>query len=182
MSDSDKQGQHSPKSTSYAAGPLVVSSANPRYFTVASDLDRKAIYLTGSHIWHNFHDGMGPGADCDEVSDPLDYDAYLEFLKEHGHNFIRLWRWEQFRSQAAGGSYHLCMSPQPWPRTGPGEAKDGKPKFNLDVFNESYFERLRERVIAAGDEASTLGSCSSTAGLSTSAPRQIMSKVTRSTL
>ena len=31
--------------------------------------------------------------------------------REHGHNFIRLWRWEQFRSQAAGGNYHLCMTP-----------------------------------------------------------------------
>ena len=36
---------------------------NPRYFTVASGDGRRAVYLTGSHIWNNFHDGMGPGAD-----------------------------------------------------------------------------------------------------------------------
>jgi hypothetical protein len=41
------------------------------------------------------------------------------------------------------------MTPQPWPRTGAGTAKDGKPKFDLEVFNESYVDRLRERVIAA---------------------------------
>src|SRR3990172_11695800 len=84
-----------------AAGPLVVSEANPRYFTVASGnaADRKVVYLTGSHIWNNFHDGMGPGSDCAETPEQLDYDAYLEFLKDHGHNFIRLWRWEQFKSQ-----------------------------------------------------------------------------------
>ena len=152
MSDYDEQAQHSPKSTSYAAGPLVVSKSNPRYFTVASDPDRKAIYLTGSHIWHNFHDGMGPGSECTETSEQLDYDAYLKFLKEHGHNFIRLWRWEQFKSQAAGGGFHLCMTPQPWARTGEGTAKDSKPKFDLDSFNQAYFDRLRERVIAAGNE------------------------------
>jgi len=135
-----------------AAGPLTVSEANPRYFTIASGnaADRKAVYLTGSHIWNNFHDGMGPGSDCAETPEQLDYDAYLEFLKDHGHNFIRLWRWEQFKSQAAGGSYHLCMTPQPWPRSGPGTATDGKPKFDLSKFDKAYFDRLRDRVIAAG--------------------------------
>jgi hypothetical protein len=136
-----------------APGPLVVSEINPRYFTVRSDgTEQKAIYLTGSHIWNNFHDGMGPGSDCAETSEELDYEAYLSFLKDHGHNFIRLWRWEQFKSQAAGGSFHLCMSPQPWPRTGPGTAKDGKPKFDLDLFDQAYFDRLRERVVAAGNQ------------------------------
>src|SRR5919198_4048028 len=110
-----------------AAGPLVVSKANPRYFTLVSGkaADQKAIYLTGSHIWNNFHDGMGPGSDCAEVSEVVDFDAYLRFLKEHGHNFIRLWRWEQFKSQAAGGAFHLCMTPQPWPRTSAQTAIDG---------------------------------------------------------
>ena len=90
--------------TGPTAGPLVVSVANPRYFTVASGgtPDRHAVYLTGSHIWNNFHDGMGPGSDCADILEQPDYNAYLEFLKEHGHNFIRLWRWEQFKSQAAG--------------------------------------------------------------------------------
>ncbi len=139
------------------AGPLVVSKTNPRYFTTASDPEVRAIYLTGSHIWNNFHDGMGPGTDCADTVEELDYDEYLKFLKDHGHNFIRLWRWEQFRSQAAGGNFHLCMTPQPWLRTGPGEAKDGKPKFNLEEFNPSYFDRLRERVVAAGNQGIYVG-------------------------
>jgi hypothetical protein len=131
-----------------AAGPLTVSAANPRYFTAAAG--DKAVYLTGSHIWNNLHDGMGPGQACAEASERFDYDAYLDFLAERGHNFIRLWRWEQFKSQAAGGDFHLCMTPQPWPRTGPGAAKDGKPRFDLDRFDEAFFERLRDRVVAAG--------------------------------
>jgi hypothetical protein len=133
-----------------APGPLVVSAANPRYFTVASD-ERKAVYLTGSHIWNNFHDGMGPGPACADTPERLDFGEYLGFLAERGHNFIRLWRWEHVRSQAAGGEFHLCMTPQPWARTGPGVAKDGKPKFDLTDFNEAFFERLRERVAAAGE-------------------------------
>jgi hypothetical protein len=144
----DRQNQK----TGMAMGPLVVSQINPRYFTVASKPGQRAIYLTGSHIWNNFQDGMGPGPDCADPSEQFDFDAYLKFLKEHGHNFIRLWRWEQFKSQAAGGGYHLCMAPQPWLRTGPEVAMDGKPKFNLDVFNQGYFDRLRERVIAAGNQ------------------------------
>ena len=137
---------------SAAPGTLVVLKENPRYFTVASGdaADRRAVYLTGSHIWNNLHDGMGPGSDCTDTPEPSDYDAYLAFLTERGHNLIRLWRWEQFKSQAAGGTYHLCMSPQPWPRTGPGTAKDGRPKFDLSRFDQAYFDRLRERVIAAG--------------------------------
>jgi hypothetical protein len=44
-------------------GPLVVSEANPRYFTITSD-ERKAVYLTGSHVWNNLHDGMGTTSSC----------------------------------------------------------------------------------------------------------------------
>jgi hypothetical protein len=137
-----------------AAGPVVVSEANPRYFTIgsANDAGERVVYLTGSHIWNNFHDGLGPGAECAETPEQNNYDAYLAFLKDHGHNFIRLWRWEQFKSQAAGGTFHLCMTPQPWPRTGAGTATDGKPKFDLSTFNQAYFDRLRDRVVAAGNK------------------------------
>ncbi len=100
---------------------------------------------------------MGPGREGPGEPEKLDYDAYLEFLRERGHNFIRLWRWEQFRSQAAGGDYHLNMTPQPWPRTGPGVANDGKPRFDLDRLDDTYFQRLRERVVAAGDAGIYVG-------------------------
>ena len=133
-----------------AQGPLAVSAMNPRYFSVGPN-GREAVYLTGSHVWNNLHDGMGPGAECANAPEPLDFDAYLDFLEEHGHTFIRLWRWEHCRSQAAGGNFHLCMTPQPWARTGPGEAKDGEPKYDLERFDDAFFERLRDRVVRAGE-------------------------------
>jgi collagenase-like protein with putative collagen-binding domain len=39
----------------------------------------------------------------------------------------------------------------PYQRTGPGSAEDGKPRFNLELFDETYFERLRSRVVRAGE-------------------------------
>ena len=139
-----------PAERAAAPGPLVVSRTNPRYFTVAGD-ETRAVYLSGSHIWNNLHDGMGPGPECAQLPEELDFEAYLDFLADRGHNFIRLWRWEQVRSLAAGDDFHLCMTPQPWARTGPGNAIDGGPRFDLERFDDAFFERLRERTIAAGD-------------------------------
>jgi len=137
--------------TKSAAGPLAVSTRNPRYFTPTSGAEAgRAVYLTGSHIWNNLHDGMGPGAEGPAEPERFDWDGYLRFLTERGHNFIRLWRWEQVRSQAAGGSYHLNMAPQPWARPGPDLAKDGKPRFDLEQFDPVFFDRLRARVEQAG--------------------------------
>jgi Family of unknown function (DUF6298) len=135
-----------------AHGPLAVSKTNPRYFTVVGNTaDRRVVYLTGSHVWNNFQDGLGPDAStCGEEAN--EFSAYLQFLKDHRHNFIRLWRWEHFASATAAADFHLCMSPQPWPRTGPGTASDGKPRFDLSRFDPAYFGRLRDRVIAAGNQ------------------------------
>jgi hypothetical protein len=141
------------------AGTLVVSKTNPRYFTVASGdpSGRKVVYLTGSHLNNNAQDGLGLGAECGEPPEVFDYAAYLTFLTERGHNFIRLWRWEHVTSRLPGGVAHLCMSVQPWPRTGAGTARDGQPRFDLSRFDDAYFTRLRDRVVAAGDAGIYVG-------------------------
>lgn len=125
-----------------AAGPLRVCRDNPRYFTDGSG---KAIYLTGAHTWSNLKD-MGP-------TDPppeFDYQGYLDFLVQRHHNFVRLWTWELSRYGDGQSEQPLYAAPFPWPRTGPGEALDGKPRFDLSRFEQSYFDRLRARVAAAG--------------------------------
>ena len=113
MSEKHLSSQASPFSE-YAPGPLVICATNPRYFSIASGSpdEQQAVYLTGSHIWNNFHDGLGPGPACSQEPEQNNYGAYLAFLKQHGHNFIRLWRWENFTSQSVGSGFHLCMTPQ----------------------------------------------------------------------
>jgi hypothetical protein len=122
-------------------GPLRVHPSNPRYFT---DDRGEAIYLTGSHTWNNFKD--------DGKTDPpasFDYAGYLDFLQARKHNFIRIWTLELSKYTYSGTFRYT--DPFPWLRTGPGDALDGKPKFDLDQFDPVYFDRLRSRVIAAGD-------------------------------
>jgi hypothetical protein len=125
-----------------ATGPLRVDPANPRYFTDGSG---RAIYLTGSHTWVNFQD-IG-------YSDPppvFDYTAFLDFLETNHHNFFHLWTWEQAKWMPAMTD-DIWFNPTPYQRTGPGTALDGKPRFDLDTFNQAYFDRMRSRIIEAGN-------------------------------
>ncbi|MFC1717240.1 DUF6298 domain-containing protein [Candidatus Poribacteria bacterium] len=130
-------------------GQLRVHPTNPRYFT---DDSGDVIYLTGSHMWNNLVD-MGKG----DPPEPLDFPGYLDFLQKYGHNFIRLWAWDSVildtRASGAdlGKDFVHNVAPQPWARTGQGNALDSKPKFDLTKLNPDYFGRLRERVMAAGE-------------------------------
>jgi hypothetical protein len=122
-------------------GPLRVLASNPRYFTDGSG---KAILLAGSHTWFTNQD-IG-------LSDPpptFDYNAFLNFEQAHGHNFFRTFVWEQ--SWKTWLDYDGRVLPNIYERTGPGTALDGHPKFNLNQFNQAYFDRIRSRVVQAGD-------------------------------
>ena len=122
------------------SGPLRVSSRNRRYFENAAG---QIVYLTGSHTWSSLQDNG--------TSDPpaaFDYNAYLDFLIARGHNFLRLWTWEQAK-WTAEIDVPYWFSPGPYERPGPGTALDGKPKFDLNQFNQAYFDRVRSKVQAA---------------------------------
>ncbi|HLB48771.1 MAG TPA: DUF6298 domain-containing protein, partial [Anaerolineales bacterium] len=137
-----------------AAGPLRVHPSNPRYFTDGTknaDGSLKAVYLTGSHTWANLID-RGP-------SDPppvFDFDGYLDLLEKHHHNFIRLWG-RQVSWYHDYGEGELHAAPLAWSRTGPGNALDGKAKFDLTKLNQAYFDSLRARVTAARDRGIYVG-------------------------
>lgn len=125
---------------------LQVLKSNPRYFT---DGTGKAIYLAGSHTWTNFRDFSVN----DNKLVPFDYTCFLDFLKRYNFNFIRLWTWELPRSSMHGECYPEVIwrrSPFAWQRTGPGNANDGRPRFDFTKFDQSYFDRMRSRVIEAG--------------------------------
>jgi len=124
-----------------ATGPLRVCEDNPRYFT---DGRGRAIYLTGSHTWANRQERAYP------QTPEFDYDAWLDFMEQHNHNFMRLWAWEhtawmQFTDRK------IVYRPNRYERTGPGKALDGGLKLDVTRLNDEYFERLRSRVMAARD-------------------------------
>jgi hypothetical protein len=70
-------------------------------------------------------------------------------MHAHNHNFMRLWMFEQ-PERACWTNERIFFAPLPWARTGPGLANDGLPKFDLTAWNEAYFQRMRERIIQAG--------------------------------
>jgi hypothetical protein len=115
------------------AEPLRVHETNPRYFT---DDTGKAIYLTGSHIWSTIHSWPWDHPNWNPSMNDKEFDAYLRWLKSHGHNFTRLWtNWS-----------YVGLAPYPWSRTGTGKAVDGGTKFNMLDFNPDYFALLRKRI------------------------------------
>jgi hypothetical protein len=121
-------------------GPLKVHPDNPRYFT---DNSGRAIYLTGSHTWQNLMDFLAKGDTA------FNYPEYLDMMQKNGHNFMRMWTWEQTR-MGAWTADTIYASPPPFVRTGPGMALDGKPRFDLTKYNPEYFDRLRRRIEEAG--------------------------------
>jgi len=128
--------------TGVSNGPLNIDPDNPRYFTDGSG---NAVLLTGSHTWSNLQDNGG------SYPPPVfDYTAYLDFLEENNHNFFRLWTWEQARWTSETTDDNYWFYPMtPFQRTGPGAALDGKAKFNLNKFDQTYFDRMRQRIIEA---------------------------------
>jgi hypothetical protein len=130
----------------FASGPISVPLAalptNPNYFTDGSG---KAVYLTGSHTWNTVQDWGTDG-----VVEPLDFTAFVNMLVAHHHNFTLLWTTElpAFHGlpTTASSPPDFIVTPFPWQRTGPGNASDGKPRFDLTKFNQAFFDRLRDRV------------------------------------
>jgi hypothetical protein len=59
------------------------ASKNPNYFEDASG---NPLILCGSHTWNTLQDWGTNGS-----PQPVDLDAYVGFLKAHGHNFTLLW-------------------------------------------------------------------------------------------
>ena len=130
--------QNAPRCIVHRVDLGIVHPDNPRYFTDGSG---KAIYMTGSHTWSNLID-----EDNNYPPDQwFDFNGYLDFMEDRNHNFIRMWTWELFKY------WTRYVEPNIWQRTGPGNALDGNPKFDLTKFNQDYFNRMRSRVIAAGD-------------------------------
>lgn len=124
-------------------GPLT-ASRNPHYF---KDADGVVLILNGSQTWNTLQDWGSNGS-----LQTLDFNAFVNFLTAHEHNFTLLWRTELPRFCGFPATQTsppvLTVGPHPWLRTGPGKAADGGPKFDLKKFDQGFFDRLRNRTQA----------------------------------
>lgn len=123
-------------------GPLRAHSTNPRYFT---DDDGLPIILCGSNTFLVQQDSSTDGT--------FDFTDWIDLMVAAGHNHLRYWNLDRslinlsLTSAGAG-----LLTPMPWERTGPGDAGDGGGlKFDLSSFDQDYFDRMRARVIEAGN-------------------------------
>jgi hypothetical protein len=134
------------------AGPLVTSDS-PNYF---KDANGSALILNGSQTWNTLQDWGTNGS-----LQTLDFNAFVNFLVAHGHNFTLLWRTEMPKfcglPTTATAPPDFWVGPHPWRRTGPGNATDGGLKFDLTKFDLSYFDRLRKRTQALNDAGIYVG-------------------------
>src|SRR5512141_911930 len=67
------------------AGPLTAST-NPQYF---KDANGTVLILNGSQTWNTLQDWGSNGS-----LQTLDFNAFVNFLTAHGHNFTLLWTTE----------------------------------------------------------------------------------------
>jgi len=145
-------GSHLCEATSQATpsivAPLQVLKSNPRFLTDGSG---KAIYMAGVNGWQTFED-FSP------INPPPAYDwtADLDEATANGYNFIRLWTVEQEAwgdNSIPPGALGLHGWPLPWTRVGtrslsdPGVMLVGV--YDLNSFNQAFFDRLRTRVQSA---------------------------------
>lgn len=126
--------------TLHASMLLHVSSANPRYF---ADGSGNIVYLNAhSGCSFTYQDGWGitswPSPDQ---------------LVTNNENLCRNWVWHNSRWEDITFGNHAeangLIGPLPFKRTGPGSALDGQPKFDLNQYDQTFFDGLRTGLIAA---------------------------------
>jgi hypothetical protein len=128
---------------SLAADVLRLHPNNPCYF---ADGSGKAIYLGGHQM---FVDLQGNSFNKEFIRNKerlLDWNGYVGFLKAYNFNYLRNWVIWSTGSGAMAPVNNAIAFPMPYKRVkGYGKAKDGKDKFDLDQFDETFFRRMRKR-------------------------------------
>ena len=121
-----------------AADAIKVHPENPRYFLFRG---KPLVLLTASEHYGSV------------MNRPFDFEKYLDDAAAHKLTLTRTFL--LFRElQSARNPSSPCKpdSPDyiaPFPRTGPGNALDGEPIYDLDQWNPEYFDRLHRFLEAA---------------------------------
>jgi Putative collagen-binding domain of a collagenase len=124
--------------------PLQVLASNTHWFK--NPVTGQAVFLAGSQTWDTIQD-------TDETTSPasFDFNAYVSFLNSHGHNCTILWHKDlpaYFAWGGDGGGHTWYMRPMPWVRSTTSGASDGFNKWDLNTFDQTFFDRVRARIIS----------------------------------
>ena len=125
------------------ADVLSVHPNNPRFF---ADRSGKAIYLAGHQIFVDLQDNSFNKTFIRNKERTLNWNQYVDFLKHYNFNYLRNWVIWSTGSGSMAPVNHAISFPMPYKRVkGHGKAKDGKDKFDLNQFDEVFFQRMRKR-------------------------------------
>jgi Family of unknown function (DUF6298) len=140
------------KETGYDDGTwtLAPNAAN-NYFQKP---DGTVLYFTGSHTWTSGMDVLygepaispPPGSPYPPVA--FDFTTFLNWMASQHYNFMRFWLVNQTFTDV-DGTWSWTAYPVPYARPGPGNAADKLPKYDLNTWNQPYFDRIRARCQAA---------------------------------
>ncbi|OJW21485.1 MAG: hypothetical protein BGO49_13525 [Planctomycetales bacterium 71-10] len=120
--------------------PISVHPENPRYFLFRG---KPLVLVAGSEHY---------GAVVNRL---FDFDRYLRDAAERKQTVTRTFL--LFREQQGARNPSSPIKPEspefvaPWPRTGPGGALDGEPRYDLDRWNPEYFDRLHRFLSRASE-------------------------------
>jgi hypothetical protein len=110
---------------------IAVHPENPKYFLFRG---KPAFLLTASEHYGSL------------LNRPFDYRKYLDDLVDKRMSLTRTFLLYRELASSKNPASPCKPRPQdyiaPWPRTGPGLALDGRPKFDLDAWNPEFFDRL----------------------------------------
>ncbi|MFL6515209.1 MAG: DUF642 domain-containing protein [Chthoniobacterales bacterium] len=123
--------------------PISVSATNARYFTDGT----RSVYLAGEHIPIDLQTWVGAPR-----TGTFDFTAFTDAMVYTYHmNYLRLWALHiPFGSHLDGTTG--AISPIPFQRPGPGTAADGLPKFDVGLFDQTFFDRVASRVKESGSK------------------------------
>jgi Big-like domain-containing protein/collagenase-like protein with putative collagen-binding domain len=128
-----------------AAGPLIAAGTSQpasNYFKISGT--STVVFLAGSHTWNDMQDeGNANG------TTGIDFTAFVNFLLSHRQNATILWHKDlpQFCNWGAGGTWTITDNGFPWARSAATGASDGHNKWDLNTFNQTYFDTLRMRAV-----------------------------------
>lgn len=124
-------------------------AAGNRYFNKP---DGTVLYFTGSHGWMDCLDLFRttlPNTPPGTPSATFDFTGYLNWMAAQHYSYMRLWLSDQTYGYFGGAATSWRYSPVPYARPGPANAVDNLPKYDLDTWNQAYFDRLFARCNSA---------------------------------